>query len=320
MNILITGITGFIGTNLYHYLERQDQNKINFYALTRDKSRLKKQFVNDKISAFTKIDREILDEHKIEVIIHLAGIAHDLSGGYKEEDYEDVNYGLTKYLYNEFLKSYHTKKFIYLSSVKALTDKVDTILTEKQIPSPKTPYGKSKLRAEQYILNTIRNDKDAYILRPSMVYGSGNKGNLNLLYHLIKKGYPYPLGAFTNSRSFLSVNNLSFIIWQMIFNTIPKGDYNCADGTDLSTVELVELIGRTINKPARILKINKALMIPTAKIGTLLGIPFNQATLKKLTENYQVSSNKLLNALGLEKMPYDTMSELAKTIKSFDSP
>ncbi|TRX50238.1 NAD-dependent epimerase/dehydratase family protein [Fulvivirga sp. M361] len=320
MNILITGITGFIGSNLYHYLKTKthDEHEINFYALTRDRDKVEGQFRDNNIHIFTKVDSALIDQYKIEVIIHLAGIAHDLSGIYKDNDYERVNYGLSKHLYDEFIASDTARKFIYLSSVKALADRAMQVLTEEQMADPKTAYGKSKLKAENYISSIKTDGKKTYVLRPSMVYGPGNKGNLNLLYNLIKKGYPYPLGAFYNKRSFLSVNNLNFVMSQIIAKEIPEGDYNCADGSDISTIELVKLIGMTINKPARILKINKKMILQISKIGTLLRLPLNENTLKKLVENYQVSTDKLLNVLGIEGMPYNTLAEFRATIKSFE--
>ena len=82
------------------------------------------------------------------------------------------------------------------------------ILTEDTIPNPKTHYGISKLQAENYILDQkLPEGKRVYILRPCMIHGPGNKGNLNLLYTLVKKGFPWPLGAFENQRSFLSIDN-----------------------------------------------------------------------------------------------------------------
>ena len=68
---------------------------------------------------------------------------------------------------------------------------------------PSNYFGQSKLLAEEYILSKeIPNDKHVYILRPCMIHGPGNKGNLNLLYKIVSKNIPWPLGAFENKRSF----------------------------------------------------------------------------------------------------------------------
>lgn len=101
------------------------------------------------------------------------------------------------------------RKFIFFSSVKAAADFVPgDLLTEDIVPHPVGPYGESKIKAEEYILNHPAYEKQVYILRPCMIHGPGNKGNLNLLHQVIKKGIPWPLGAFENRRSFTSIGNL----------------------------------------------------------------------------------------------------------------
>jgi nucleoside-diphosphate-sugar epimerase len=114
-------------------------------------------------------------------------------------------------LYDQFLQS-KAKKFIYISCVKAAADTVDGVLTEDVLPNPVTAYGKSKLMAENYISANIPADKQVYILRSCMIHGPGNKGNLNLLHGIVKKGISYPFGAFKNVRSFLSIENICFVI------------------------------------------------------------------------------------------------------------
>lgn len=74
------------------------------------------------------------------------------------------------------------KKFIFFSTAKAAADKVDGVLTEDVVPTPVGPYGESKIAAEKYIQEHLVVDKQVYILRPCMIHGPGNKGNLNLLY------------------------------------------------------------------------------------------------------------------------------------------
>lgn len=189
------------------------------------------------------------------------------------------------------------------------------------VPSPKGPYGESKLAAEKFILSQESNAKSqfkkTYILRPCMIHGPGNKGNLNLLYQIVNKGIPYPLGAFENRRSFTSIDNLSFVIIQLIEKDIPGGIYNVGDDESLSTNELIALIAKTMDKPNRIWKWNKSLLQLIAKVGNILHLPLNTERLHKLTENYVVSNVKLKNAMGIEKMPITAEDGFVKTIKSF---
>jgi len=256
---------------------------------------------------------------KCNVIIHLAGKAHDTKNATEEQEYFDVNVGLTKKIFSYFLNS-SAKKFIFFSSVKAVADEVKgDYLREEDTPLPQTPYGKSKLEAEKYLLShKLPEDKKLYILRPCMIHGPGNKGNLNLLFNLVRKGIPYPLGAFQNQRSFTSIENLNFVIKQLIEKDIPSGVYQMADDETLSTNEIINLISISQKKKERIWKINKGLIKTLAKIGDLFHLPLNSERLKKLTESYVVSNRKIKNALGINKMPVTAIDGMKFTLSSFN--
>jgi nucleoside-diphosphate-sugar epimerase len=163
----------------------------------------------------------------------------------------------------------------------------------------------------------LPNAKRVYILRPCMIHGPGNKGNLNLLYHFVKKGIPYLFGSFENKRSFVSIDNLCFVIKELIESkNTPSGVYNISDDQDLSTNELVETMGEVLQKPTRILKTPKLLVRGVSKIGDLLPLPVNSERLQKLTENYVVSNRKIVEAIGKE-LPLSAKEGLRKTIRSF---
>jgi nucleoside-diphosphate-sugar epimerase len=206
-----------------------------------------------------------------------------------------------------------------MSSVKAVADKVEGVLFENQVPMPSTPYGKSKLLAEQYINSVkIESDQRVYIYRPCMIHGHGNKGNLNHLFRFVKSGIPYPLGSFNNLRSFLSIGNYCFIVKEMIERDIESGIYNLSDSQPLSTNELVHLIGVGLGKRGHILKIPLGLVKFIATIGDYCKLPLNSERLNKLTENYVVSNKKILNSLGKE-LPIESKDGILKTIRSFST-
>lgn len=205
-----------------------------------------------------------------------------------------------------------------MSTVKAVADELEGILTEDSISNPKTHYGISKQYAEDYILSKeLPKEKRVYILRPSMIHGPGNKGNLNLLYKIVSKGIPWPLGTFENKRSFLAIDNLLFVIKQLIENEIPSGVYNVADDEALSTNELIRLISSSQHKKARILKIPIKFIKIIAKIGNVLKLPLNEERLGKLTESYVVSNQKIKDALGIKNMPVSARDGFIKTFNSF---
>ena len=298
--IFISGFTGFVGSNLKTYLEKN--------YLVKGLSR------SNKMLNYFNFSSEHLNES--EVFIHLAGKAHDLKKTSNDAEYFEVNTDLTINLFNQFLKS-SCKVFIFMSTVKAAADSVTGVLTEADKPNPITVYGKSKLKAEAYILSCeIPENKRVYILRPCMIHGPNNKGNLNLLYKIINNRIPFPLGSFNNKRSFLSIDNLTFIIDKLISKRPDSGIYNLADDETLSINQLVKLIGETIKKPAIILNIPKKIITLIAKIGNIIPIPLNQERLEKLTENYCVSNVKIKKAIDSE-LPLSAFDGLRITINSF---
>lgn len=308
MKILITGVHGFVGTNLVKSLSKEH----TIYGL--DIISPLKEGVRYTFS-WDFLERED-GIPEVDAIIHLAGKAHDTKNEAAADVYFKVNTGLTQKIYDYFLKS-NAKKFIFFSTAKAAADKVDGILTEDVVPSPKGPYGESKIAAEKYIQEHLVAEKQVYILRPCMIHGPGNKGNLNLLYGVVKKGIPWPLGAFENRRTFTSIENLCFVINGLLTKDVPTGIYNMGDDEALSTNELIEEICKSLGKNAHIWKLPKGLMNGVAKIGGALHLPLDSERLRKLTENYISSNAKIKKALGVEKMPVDARVGLQKTLESF---
>lgn len=296
MKIIITGASGFVAQNLSNFLSNL------FFSI-------------QKISLRNS---EWKNDFNSDVIIHLAGKAHDTKKTSDSSEYFKVNTNLTKDLFDTFLES-EVKDFIYFSSVKAVADEVENVLYEDVIGYPKSPYGQSKFQAEEYLLSKeIPEGKRVFIIRPCMIHGPGNKGNLNLLYNVVKKRIPYPLAAFHNERSFLSIDNLNFLIKAILQNKeISSGIYNFADDELLSTNELVQIISSSLNKKNLSIAVPKLIIGGFAKIGDFIKLPLNSETVQKLTENYRVSNQKIKVAIGIDKMPYTAQQGLEKTIKSF---
>jgi nucleoside-diphosphate-sugar epimerase len=295
MKITITGATGFVGTNLQKYLKANHEiESISIRYVPNQRFHI-----------------------KTDVIIHLAGKAHDLKKVSKPTNYYEANFELTKQLFDAFLVS-EASIFIFMSTVKAVADQVKGILSEDEIPDPKTHYGIAKQQAEQYILNKeIPEGKRVYILRPCMIHGPGNKGNLNLLYQLVAKGLPWPLGNFNNKRSFLSIENLCFVIKELLENSaISSGVYQVSDDVPLSTNQLIQLLGTSLNKKSDIWNISSSLVNRFAALGDYLHLPLNSERLQKLTENYVVSNQKIVAAIG-KPLPIQSEEGLLKTFQSF---
>ena len=315
MNILITGIHGFVGSNLVNALKRQHTIfGLDIVAPAKDGV--------ERTYSWADLDNGRLP--RVDAIIHLAGKAHDTKNRSAAEVYFQVNTGLTKKIFDYFSCHPETGKFIFFSSVKAAVDKVPgEVLYEDIEPCPVGPYGESKVKAENYIREQIERRREIYegreivILRPCMIHGPGNKGNLNLLYGFVKKGLPWPLGAFENRRTFTSIDNLTFVISGMLSKKIESGIYNMADDEPLSPNELIDVICSAMGKKARIIRVGRKLITAAARSGDILHLPLNSFRLNKLTENYVVSNQKIKKALGIEKMPVRAADGLTKTIQSF---
>lgn len=298
MKVIITGSSGFVGQNLLAYLASR-------------------HIEIEGLSLRHKSWRNTIDKHA-DVIIHLAGKAHDTANTSNSEEYFEVNRDLTINLFKVFLDS-GIKDFFYFSSVKAVADTIDGELKEDITCKPITPYGQSKYEAEKYLLSQqLPQGKRLFIIRPCIIHGPGNKGNLNLLYKVVEKGMPWPLAVFKNERSFLSIDNLSFLVHQMLQNKdVPSGVFNFADDQSISMNELIRIISNTLSKKPKLWKIPTLLIISIIKLGDLLRLPLNSERLKKLTENYIVSNKKIKDALGINTLPLTTKQGLIKTIQSF---
>ncbi len=294
MKISIAGYTGFVGSNLYKYLFNLNKYTILLYK-------------------YKTSNKNILQN--TDVIVNLIGKAHDLKGISNTDDYYFVNYDITKEVFNDFLSS-SAKKFIFLSSIKVVTDFADSVIDENFENSPKTHYGLSKLMAENYILSHENyKNKLVYILRPSIIYGPNNKGNLPFLFNFISKFRFWPLGSFNNERSFCSVDNLNFVINEIIErNDIPSGVYNVCDSEILTLNKLINIFSKIINKKIYIIKIPKFIIIFLAKFCDLFNLPISTYKLNKLTESYVLSNKKLLQSLGKD-LPIKTEAGLIATFK-----
>ena len=298
MKLIITGASGFVGKNLNAYFNQYE-------IATQDLSLRKNDWKNH------------LDT-QASAIIHLAGKAHDTSNTSSADEYFKVNRDLTIQLFDEFLNS-DIQDFFFFSSVKAVADTVEGVLYEDVVPKAVTPYGQSKLDAETYLLSQeLPLGKRLFIIRPCMIHGPGNKGNLNLLYKVVEKGIPWPLAAFENQRSFLSIDNLSFLVLEMLRNKdFKSGIYNFADDEPISTNQLIKIIGKASGRKSKLWNISGSLITGIAKVGDIIKLPLNSERLKKLTESYVVSNQKIKTALVINNLPLSAEEGLIKTIKYF---
>lgn len=304
--VLITGSNGFVGSNLVEDLKGRYQ----VFGLVRHKSAVS----SDELFKWDQLDKVPEVDH----IIHLAGKAHDTKNTSAAQEYFDVNLGLTKQIFEHFLRS-NARSFIFFSSIKAVSDNPgDEILAEDYPADPLTPYGQSKLAAEKYILSQdLPPDKKIYILRPCMIHGPGNKGNLNLLFKVAKTGIPWPLGRYENNRSMVSIDNITYVINQILDKTVQSGVYHVADDEYVSTNEIISLMAESMGREPRFCMVPSFVVDSIAKLGDYIPFALNSERLQKLTENYIVSNQKIKRALDIDRMPVTAKQGFKKTLDSF---
>lgn len=283
--ILVTGAFGFVGTNLCGAL-RSCGYECDALDLRRGDASYSRFFSWD--------DLDCIPFGDYSAVVHLAGKAHDLRKVADEREYFDVNVGLLKKVFER--AEGIVPRFIYFSSSKAA--------------QPDTPYGRSKLAAEEYLAGR------AIVLRPAMIHGPGNKGNLNLLFAFAKHGLPWPLASFGNKRSFASVGNVCAAVEGLVAGG-ENGVYPVADDDPVSTNRLIELISESCGRKARLWRLPKSLMTFAARVGDVLRLPLNTERLGKLTEDCIVDNTELKRALGWEKMPIAAEDGLRATLASF---
>lgn len=278
----MTGSHGFVGTNLVEAFSGE----------------------HEVIQWDVRSDEALPD---CDAVIHLAGKAHDIKNVSQEEAYYEVNTELTKKIFDAFLKT-EARKFIFFSSIKA--------------QDGDTAYAKSKKAAEEYICRKFRDeclefrDKKVFILRPCMIHGKGVKGNLPLLFNFVKRGLPWPLAAFENKRSYASMENVSYVVSELLRMEVESETYNICDDEPISTNALIRLMSECLGMKGRLLRVPKGLIKIGARVGDYLHLPLNTERVGKLTENYVVDNNDIKRALGISSMPIKAMDGLKATIDS----
>ena len=319
--VLITGAFGFVGGNLSRYLAGQGHT---VWALDVPALAATSGGAYERVFSWDALAD--IPWSQIDAVIHLAGKAHDTRNASDPESYFEINAGLTRTILDACVAGAspgRARTFILFSTMKAVADQTETVLDEQCTPNPQTPYGRSKLEAEQCVFKTAEKHADrlrGYVLRPCMIHGPGNKGNFNLLYNVVCRGIPWPLGAYENQRSFASIPNVCAVVEGLLTGDVPAGIYQVADDEPLATNAIIRLMAEALQRRARIMRVSPRLIRVAAKMGDALHLPLNSERLRKLTESYVVSNAKIKEALHWKTMPVSAIDGMRSTLASFTSP
>jgi nucleoside-diphosphate-sugar epimerase len=319
--VLVTGATGFIGSHLLPVLHQQN------WQITATVRNDFHQFRSLPIKIIKIGDiNNSADWHQvlqgIDAIVHLAARAHILYDDTPnpEAEFLRVNTKGTANLVKQAIEA-NVKHFVFISSIGAIATLSQQILTETSPCQPDTPYGRSKLEAEKVLIQLAKNSQMTWtILRPTLVYGVGNPGNMERLMKLIKLNLPLPFGAIENRRSFIFVGNLVDAIATCL--THPQATnqiFIVSDGQDLSTPELLSLIAKQMGQPCYLLPLSPRLLKILGYFGNGLEflfkrpIPINIAILDRLLGSLFVDSNHIQKTLNWQP-PFTVEQGLKQTI------
>jgi nucleoside-diphosphate-sugar epimerase len=291
--ILITGGSGFIGSNL---LSQLPNDIVSLLGRT----------IPDSFKGGSA--RKLIDSQEnyedclkgIDVVIHLAAVAHDISDDQKYM--EEVNVGGTLNLAKQAVDQ-NVKRFIFISSIGVLGNKTNSPLTENSVSAPHSKYAESKLKAENALLKLAKETSlEVVIIRPVLVYGKGAPGNFSKLMSIVKITSFLPFGLTKNKRSFISIHNLVEFIKACILHTKAKNEiFNITDSSTVSIKEFTNAIAIGLSTkiiqlpvPVFLFKILGRLMKREDQVGQLVG-------------DLEVDITKAKNLLNWK--PSETMSQ-----------
>lgn len=282
MNILLTGARGFIGS--YFKQHCAHQNTIQSFSFLTD-------------------DIETLDLTRVETVVHLSALVHQMNGANVKE-YDRINLYQTLTLAKK-AKEHGVKHFVFMSTVKVYGEESDTVYTETTPCHPRDDYGMSKLRAEQALQALENEDFTVSIIRTPIVYGAGVKGNINTLIHLIQKVPVLPFGNTKNQRSMVYVGNLCALL-ETILEQQASGIFLACDDTSLSTTQFIREIATALRKKCH-----------------LVDIPFFESLLKYLkpTVHQRLFGNLTVDNTETKKKlefrnPYTTVEGIKAMLES----
>ena len=188
------------------------------------------------------------------------------------------------------------KRFVFISSIKVNGEYTQSgqAFAEADAPEPKDAYGRSKHEAELGLCQLAAiTGMEVVIIRPPLVYGRGVKANFAALIRAVQCGWPLPLGAVHNQRSFVALDNLvDFIVTSITHPQAANETFLVSDGQDLSTTELVRCMAQAAGVPARLLPVPVWVLQAGA---TLLG---KGDAVQRLCGNLQVDISKARSLLG----------------------
>ncbi len=318
--ILVTGATGFIGRHLLPALQSQHWSVTAAVRSNPDppwtSTTVQVGEINDQTNWQTALQG-------VDTVIHLAARAHILQETSVNPDAEffRINAAGTANLVHQSIQA-GVQHFLLMSSVGAMASFSAAKLKECDPCLPDTPYGRSKWHAEQALMTLTQNSPMSWtILRPPLVYGSGNPGNMQSLIALVRRGIPLPFGSIQNLRSFIYVGNLvDAIITSLRHPGAVNRCFLVSDGQDISTPELIRQIAHQLQRSSVLWPCPLIVLQCLGWCGSMLKhlgmatLPVNLDSVNRLTAPLVVDSSLIRQTLHWSP-PYRFDQGIAHTLE-----
>lgn len=294
MKVLITGGTGFVGARLVGRLRSDGGHHPVASVRSAATGMVVGTFVSGEIGPATSWQNGLTG---VDVVVHCAARVHVMDDNAADplEAFRHVNVEGTLNLARQAAAA-GVRRFIFISSVKVNGEATQPgkPFTANDVPAPVDPYGISKREAEQGLLELGQDSSmEIVIIRPVLVYGPGVKANFLSMIQWLYKGIPLPLGATSNRRSLVALDNLVDLIVTCIDHPGAAGQiFLVSDGEDLSTTQLLQRMAQALGKQARLLPVPSWILVVSA---TVLG---KRAIAQRLCGSLQVDISKTCSVLG----------------------
>ncbi|MGA4533493.1 UDP-glucose 4-epimerase family protein [Ectopseudomonas chengduensis] len=311
MRVLLTGATGFVGGALLRYLSTAGACVVAAVRSSGTRRFSERVFEVGDISADTQWASAL---ECITVVVHTAARAHmsqEVSSDPLAE-YRGVNVEGTLNLARQAAAA-GVQRFVFISSIGVNGNINVRPFTALDAPHPVDPYAQSKWEAEQGLWRIQQETgMEVVIIRPPLVYGPEAPGNFGSLVRWVGKGIPLPLGAIHNRRSLVGIDNLVDLIVRCIDHPAAANQvFLAGDGRDLSTTELLRLVGDAMGRPARLIPVPAGVLKLSA---ALLG---RKAMAQRLLGFLQVDISQTCETLGWQP-PFTVEEGLRRCFLSSD--